>query len=64
MKKQIGDLTLREIKQHCKFNTYGLVAGLCDYCEFNNICHTKIAMLLSEGILEEEIEVKEDEQGN
>lgn len=62
MKKQIGDLTLREIKQYCKFNTYGLVAGLCDYCEFHNICHTKIAMLLSEHILEQEIEVKEDEQ--
>jgi len=63
MKKQIGDLTLREIKQHCKFNTYGLVAGLCDYCEFNNICHTKVAMLLSND-LDQEIEVKEDEQGN
>jgi len=63
MKKQIGDLTLREIKSHCKFNTYGLVAGICSYCEFNNICHTKIAMLLSDGILEQEIEVEEMHKG-
>lgn len=62
MKKQIGDLTLKEIKQHCKFNTYGLVAGICDYCEFRDICYTKIAWLLND--LDQEIEVKEDEQGN
>lgn len=58
MIKKLGDLTLREIKQHCKFNTYGLVADLCDYCEFHNICYTKIAMLLNN--LDREIEVNEE----
>ncbi len=60
MTKKIGDLTLREIKKNCKFNTYGLVAGLCDYCEFHDICYTKIAMLLND--LDQEIEVKTDEK--
>ena len=59
MKKKLGDLTLKEIKQHCKFNAYGLVAGICDYCEFHSICHTKIAMLLND--LEQEIEVEKDD---
>ena len=56
MKKKIGDLTLREIKQHCRFE---LTGGMCEYCDFYHICYTKVSMLLYD--LEQEIEVEENE---